>query len=237
MLEGKKVIIFDMDGTLIDSVGIWNEVDRKLISTIRRDGGCETENVQEQRDQALRRFSKAENPYIEYCTFLKEKYQSGLSAEEIHTLRYEIAQDYLRNSIDYKRDADKFIRRLKTEGFVLVIASTTKRSNMDIYRKLNANIRDRAKLDDYFSHIYTREDAKKIKPDPEIYLHILKELNVSAQECLIFEDSLIGIEAAKNAGIESVAVYDKYSDAEREQINNLADYHINSYSEILGQLD
>lgn len=236
MLAGKKVIIFDMDGTLIDSVGIWNQVDEKLICQIRSADAPQPENVQLQRDEALRRFSKAENPYMEYCAFLKETYGAVQTPEEIHTLRYEIAQDFLRNVIDYKPDADVFIRWLKEQGYTLTIATTTKRSNVEVYRTRNESMMKRAKIDDYFTLVYTREDAKEIKPNPEIYLRVMKELGVSAEECLVFEDSLIGIEAAKRAGMESVAVYDRYSDGEREQINALADYRIRSYTELLQTL-
>ena len=90
MLTGKKVMIFDLDGTLIDSVGIWNQVDEALIRQIRSAGAPQPENVQQQRDEALRRFSKAENPYVEYCAFLKETYGAQQTPEEIHTLRYEV---------------------------------------------------------------------------------------------------------------------------------------------------
>lgn len=235
MLEGKKVIIFDMDGTLIDSVGVWNDVDRTLIQRIRTDGGTDTADVQEQRDEVLRRFSKAANPYVEYCGFLKERYASTMSAEEIHTLRYDIAQHFLKNVIDYKPDADTFLHRLKASGYTLVIATTTKRSNMDIYRTQNSNMMAKAKIDELFTLVYTREDAREIKPNPEIYLRVMKELNAAPEECLVFEDSLIGIEAAKNAGIQSVAVYDRYSDGEREQINALADYRLESYTRLLEQ--
>ena len=72
MLTGRKVIIFDMDGTLIDSVGIWNQVDELLIARLRRDGGCQPENYQLQRDEALRRFRNEANPYMAYCRFLRE---------------------------------------------------------------------------------------------------------------------------------------------------------------------
>lgn len=236
MLTGKKVIIFDMDGTLVDSVGIWNQVDETLINRIRSEKAPRPENVQMQRDDALRRFSKAANPYMEYCGFLKKQYDAVESLDEIHALRYQIAQDYLQNVIDYKQDADTLIRWLKDQGYILVIATTTKRSNLDIYRTRNARMMEKAKIDDYFTLVYTREDAKEIKPNPEIYLKVLSELGVSAEECLVFEDSLIGIEAARNAGIESVAVYDSYSDGEREQINALADYQIGSYTELLETL-
>lgn len=232
MLKDKKVIIFDMDGTLIDSVGIWNQVDEALIQRIRKDGKQELGDIQKQRDTILRKNNQTKNPYIEYCTYLKNTYQSNLSAQDIHTLRYEIAQDYLCHVIDYKKGADLFIKKLKELGYKLVIASTTTRSNMEIYRKLNQNIISKAHIDDYFTIVYTREDAKAIKPNPEIYLRVMKDLKVSAKDCLIFEDSLIGVEAAKNACVECVVVEDRYSIAQRQQINQLADYQIKSYLEL-----
>lgn len=233
MFQGKKVIIFDMDGTLIDSVGIWNEVDKNLIRKLGFLGELDDKAIQKQRDNLLRHFSKAENPYVEYCKSLAEKYRSNLRKEEILKLRYEIAQDYLKNEVDYKPNADQLIQKLKEKGFILAIASTTRRPNMEIYEVENQNIISKAKLTDYFSLILTREAVQEMKPNPEIFLKTVEELNVKKEECLIFEDSLVGVEAAKRAGIEVVAVYDKYSDEEREQINELSDYQIKDYSEAI----
>lgn len=236
MFKGKKVIIFDMDGTLIDSVGIWNKVDMELIKEL---GGLEKLNefdIQKERDNKLREFSKSENPYIDYCHFLSLKHGSNLTGEETLNKRYNIARNYLKNDIDYKKGAPELLKLLKEKDFTLVIATTTRRKNMDIYCNENDNIINKANINDYFSIVYTREDAKEIKPNPEIYLRILKELNIRKDKCLIFEDSLIGIDAANNAGIDVVAMYDKYSDMERDEIKEKATYNLNNFDEAIQNL-
>ncbi|MDY4031695.1 MAG: HAD family phosphatase [Pyramidobacter sp.] len=228
MFDRKKTIIFDLDGTLIDSVGVWNAVDVELVKQIgggERDGG----DLQRQRDTLLRERAASSDPYGDYCAYLKEKYASPLTVDEIHSRRYRIARDFLENVVDYKPRADEFIKALKARGFSLAIATATRRGTVDIYRTVNHNMLAKAPLDEYFSPVYAREDVRAMKPDPEVYFRILGDLGAAPAECLIFEDSLIGVESARNAGIESVAVYDRYSDGDRARIDALADYRVRDY--------
>ena len=235
-LDNKKVVIFDLDGTLIDSIGIWNAVDEELIKRISKDGKVDNVDIAKQRDTKLKEFSKTEHAYLEYCGFLGKKYGSDLDKEEIKKLRYEIAEDYITNNVDYKPYAEEVIKYLKEKGYILVIASTTNDHTITIYKKHNKNIINKANLDDYFTAIYSKGSVKELKPNPAVHLKIIDELNVKKEECIIIEDALIGVEAAINADIECAVIYDKYSDADREKINELAKYTFKDFKEMLEEI-
>ena len=189
------------------------------------------------RDEMLRKFRNSPHPYNDYCDFLRIKYNLNVSAKEIIERRYAIAQYYLENVVDYKKDADTFVHKLSELGYVLAIASTTKRSNIDVYRHQNSNIISKADIDTYFKLVLTREDAVAMKPSPDIYLKCLDLLGADVEECIVLEDSLVGVEAAKAAGLTTVGVYDKYSDGDRYEISKLADFTVNEYSELIEMLE
>ena len=236
MLENKKVIIFDMDGTLIDSVWIWNAIDEELI---KKAGTIPlgNENVAKQRDDVLKRLKNEPDSYLAYCDFLREKYKSNLTKEEIKKIRYEIADDYLKNKVDYKPYAEKLLKSLKDKGYILAIASTTLRHCIDIYTTKNKKLMNKGNFKDIFSLILTKDDVITKKPSPEVHEKIMGHFNVKPEECLVVEDALIGVEAAKNAGIEVAVIYDKYADGDRDKINELADYTFDDFAQMLEQVE
>lgn len=232
MFHGKKVIIFDMDGTLIDSIGMWNMVDRELIQMLGHEVFDEIK-IQQQRDEILRTFSHSKDAYLEYCAFLKETYQASFSKEEIRNLRYEIATSYMIEVIDFKPDAEKFLHYLKDKGFTLVIASTTSDANLKIYMSLNHKMGNKVDFEEIFALVLGRDVVSKMKPHPEIHHFIMEKLRVTSKECLIVEDSLIGLEAAENARIETIIMYDKYSEKEQFELELRALGSFKTYQELL----
>ena len=171
--------------------------------------------------------------FLSYCEELGKTYASAWQAEDILQERYRIAQHFLKEVVDYKPGAPEVLHAFKKDGKTLVIASTTRRGNMEVYRKENKNIRGKAPLDSCFTRIYTQEDAPEIKPSPAIYLKVIEDMGLSKEECFIFEDSLAGAAAARNAGIDFAVIYDRYSDADREELDQMTPYQFGDWEDVL----
>ena len=236
MFKNRKVIIFDWDGTLVDSIGMWNNTDEILVRKLAGDDNILVDNIGKIRGEILAS-SNSKDIYLEYCDYLGKKYNSSLSREEILSLRRQISDEYVKTQIDYKPNTDTLLHLLKHKGYTLALATTTTNVQLNAYRNDNLNIKRKANIDDIFDVVLSKDDVNEKKPNPEVHNKILKILNVNKDECLIIEDSLIGVQAAVNAGIDVAVIYDKYSDDNREQINKLSQYQFNNFDEIIKTLD
>ena len=236
MLRGKRAALFDLDGTLIDSIGVWNETDRLLALELAGAAPAEAE-ILRFRDESLRRFGGEPDSYLRYAGLLKQRYASPLSAEAIYARRNAISRQLLAEQVGYKPGADAFLRALKGAGFALALTTSGRRSSLAVYRTANRRILDRLPLDEAFDLILTREDVERMKPDPEIYRLAVARLDLPAAACLVFEDALTGVQAAKAAGLEVCAVYDRHADPDRAAIDGLADWQAADWPALLDALD
>ena len=227
-------MFFDLDGTLIDSIGVWNDADRQLALELTG-SAPDREQIRRFREDALRRFRQESEPYLCYCALLRERYGTDLTARQVQRRRQAIAHEMLER-VDYKPGADTFLRALKARGYTLALTTTGRRGSLDVYRTKNRNFASKGPVDELFDRVYTCEDVSRIKPDPEIYQLAMAELGLDPAACLVFEDSLVGVQAARAAGLEVCVIYDRHADPDREAISALAHWQADSWTALLGQV-
>ena len=135
-----KAYIFDLDGTLIDSLGVWDKVDEILASEIARVDYSDLD-LPRFREISLAQNSQKASPYEAFCGELGKRLGSDLSAAEVHARRYAISRRLLKETMRLKPGAADLLKLLKSAGKRLVLATTTRRANVDIYCDINPVIR------------------------------------------------------------------------------------------------
>lgn len=210
-LEGA---IFDMDGTLLDSTDVW----QNLGSDLLRELGKEPEEGLTEKLLPLGLHGSAA-----YC---REHYGLTQSEDELVSLTNARVDHFYREEVQPKPGVDKFLSILKMQGVWMYVATATDRTQAE------AALR-RTGLWDYFRGIMTCTEVGDSKCSPLIYEKCLTRLRCVKPQCVVFEDSLHAIRTAKNAGFRVAAVYDAASDGDQDTIRALADYYIRSYDEFL----
>lgn len=231
LLTNLDLVIFDLDGTLIDSNGVSNQLDVELVHWLG-DKESLPEKILSERDNVIAN-NKSGDIYLNYCEYLRKKYNSKFSKEEILQHRRDLSKE-LSKDIKFKPDADKMIKYLKKQNIKLALATVSRKETIDIYINDNEHIKNKCNLQDYFDYIITKDDVKLKKPNPEVYNKIIDKFKINdLSRCLVIEDSLTGVLAAKKANLNVIVMYDKYSNKDREKIEELADYNVNNYAELI----
>lgn len=225
LLKDKNVFIFDLDGTLIDSVGIWNTVDQRLLSDLGQIMVPKSV-INLNRDRIIGS-SQSENPYIDYAQYLKEEYHLNCSVEQLHRYRSIIMIELLEKEVKRKPYASELISLLKERGMSLVLATTTTRANICTYSHTNEDTKI-LDIPNNFDLILTMEDVKSFKPNPEIFTKVLNTLEVEPKNVIVIEDSIVGIKGAINAGLDTIAVREEHSNESTDEIKKCANVYIDS---------
>ena len=210
----RKAAIFDMDGVIVDSEIVYNDY--------------------------LLEFAQAKNPAVtmdminpmvgrsrkDSWTIMENAVQNGQTWEEL-LADFRVLDIY--SKVDYKKifrqDALTVVKELKKRGYKIALASSTG-------PKLIARIVEETGMRPWFDLIVSGGQFKQSKPNPEIYHYTAKTLGVKEEECFVIEDSTVGIEAGKAAGMTVAALRDDRFGFDQSK----ADYQMNSLLEILDYL-
>src|SRR5205085_3809850 len=212
MSQPFSAVIFDLDGVLADSEPWWNKIDAALL----------TEYGVTYRGEYHRNVLGVS--YRLAVEFYKKKFNLSAPTEEMMRRRGEIATEFFANRIGLFPHTEDVLQQLRRMSVRLGVATSS----------VSASARpflDRHQITEFFDVVITGDEIERGKPKPDIYLRTAEKLGVAADACLVIEDSLSGIAAAKAAHMRVAAIPDRRfvdpSEYEKE-----ADYVLNNLSEI-----
>lgn len=206
-----KAVIFDMDGVIIDSEGVYLEYQLEFAK--KKNPNVKLEDL----------YPMVGATKQECWEVVERAVSNGQTWEELRT---EFRGRDIYGEIDYRSiyrlEVTDTLKQLKHAGFRLALASSTHLELVERVLKENG-------IREYFEAVVSGEQFKKSKPDPEIYLYTAGQLKLKPEECLAVEDSTIGITAAHRAGFKIAAVIDTRYGFDQ----SLADYKLNQVKDVL----
>lgn len=205
--------IFDMDGTLVDSMPMW----RSRADALVRSHGLVPPPGLNEKVNAL--------SVVEGCALCKELCGLPGTPEELAAEVWAQIESFYRHEVRPKRGLVPFLSILKMEGVWMYVATATDRPLAE------AALRT-AGIDGFFRGIVTtREAGQEKREGPEVYERALRRLRSNKKDTVVFEDALHALRTAKAAGFRTAAVYDA-SEPDQEEMRRLAEYYIRSYEEM-----
>lgn len=214
MLKNIKAAIFDMDGTLVDSMWIWEKIDETFLQ--KRNIPL-PHNLKDE----IEKFSFEETAY-----YFKSTFNLDESIEEIMQEWHDIAFDYYKTKVTLKSGAKRFLLLLKSMGIKIALATSNSKELLETALKAN-------NIYEYFDVITRTDEVDRGKNFPDVYLLTAKRLNIPPEHCIVFEDILAAVQGAKLAGMKVVGVFDAYSEHQKNDIMKIADRYIIEYNEII----
>ena len=206
MLKGA---IFDFDGTLVDSMFIWDTIGEDYLRTL----GKEPHEDLKETFMTLTLEEAAE--------YYRTHYGVTLSVKEIVDGVNTMVEGIYRTRVALKQGVADFLAQLKENGTRMCIATVTD-------RYLVEETLERLGILHYFSEIFTCAEVGYGKDKPIIYRKALEHLATAKNDTYIFEDSLFALKTAKADGFTAVGVYDRHENRQ-DNLKSLADYYIRDF--------
>ena len=209
-----KAYIFDLDGTLLDSMGLWEQIDRVMLA---KRGIPFPENYAEHVEIITPLSPHETAAYVIQHFGLKE------TVEEVMHEWDQIAVKAYGSSLPLKPYSKEFLHSLKAQGAKMAIATSSPAN-------LCTPALRRHGILDLFDAVCLSEEVGCGKNKPDIFLLAAERLGELPQNCIVYEDSLTAIKTAKSIGMTVCAVYDPASDNTWDEIKQIADYIIHDFA-------
>lgn len=188
--------IFDMDGTLVDSLMLWDVLWTTFGDKYLNDKSFapSLEDNKKVRTLTLK----------DAMLLIYNNYKLGESGEELLALANTIINDFYANSVKLKSGVREFLEYCKNKGVKMCIASATAPELIDVAMK-------HCDIEKYFLKVFSCGTIGKGKDEPDVFLQAAEFLGAEIKETWMFEDSLVAIETATKIGIPTVGIYDRYN--------------------------
>lgn len=209
-----KYIIFDMDGTLLDSLSVWADSDREFITGL----GFEYDNRHSLAMKSMH-FESA-------CEYLVREFSLPLTAEETGKRILEIVEEHYIGGVPLKDGAEEFLAAAKSAGIKMCVATSNKKALAE--KSLKAK-----EIMDYMEFVITSDEVGGGKESPVIFLKAAEMLGAKPEETVVFEDSIHAVLSARSAGFKVVGVFDPLCPEEFDEIEKSAHMTIKSFKELL----
>jgi|SRR5437588_2375818 len=219
MDEPLRAVIFDLDGVLADSEPWWNKIDAKLLAEY----GVDYHGEYHREVLGV--------SYRLAVEFYKTKFGISVPTEELVKRRGEIATEFFANRVGLFPNAKRVLeelRKIRLPGSDMKLRLALATSSVSTSAR---PFLDRHQITSFFEVVITGDEIERGKPEPDIYLRTAEKLGVAADQCLVIEDSLSGIAAAKAAKMRVAAIPDRRFVDPREYEKE-ADYLLNDLSEL-----
>ena len=205
-----KCAIFDFDGTLFDSMFIWDTVGDVYLRSLGKEPTA-----------SMREDIRTLSLYQAACYFQKE-YDLAYSVEEIMQGINQTVEDFYIHKIQPKPGVIDFLEKLKKAGISMCIATASERYQIEAALK-------RCGMEHYFAAIFTCTEAGFGKDEPFIFRKAMEYFEADRSTTVIFEDAFHAVQTAKADGFIVVSVFDE-SEKQQRELRSLSDYHIANFA-------